>query len=484
MIAGCVLLRGIQLLRWRSQIRFTRQTREWLRPSSGADELALGEEKNESGSALISLDVTTVRLYVPSMSIIRNPRPLAAIRFRGRHSRAMAAVISLAVVLAASIVGSSPARASTWQAWFAKPGAASCPKGDLPVVPTSASSDAFGVVHLAYSSFPTFTSVVPPKGFSAKGESTGLRADLARYGISTAEAQQLDRHPKVEFCASTHLYSELQTQATSASQGKAPSVGSSGIYNHADGSWAGYSVDGGTGFNGVAANWVVQQSNANAPAPNDDATWIGVGGDATDCNTHSNCSLIQEGTDMQSGKGYRMWFEWVCSTCQQSIAPQFGSAYGISFIPSGSNVVRPKDPMAGDIYWYGTSEACFTMVDNNPNRAVGINGCVENPVPFDNKSIEWIDEDGMINSGYYQADFGQTNWSYQSSWDAVDNSESLPQFSASSSTTVVGNIAATSYSLNIVPPCSNSGVVAYPKDISYANGGSSINVWCRGGPPV
>jgi hypothetical protein len=423
-------------------------------------------------------------LYVPFMSVIRILRPLVVIPFRGRHTRAMAVVISLAVVLAVGIVGGAHAEASTWQAWFARPGAASCSKGDSPVTPTAASSDIFGVVHLDYAGFPHFTSVVPPKGFNTNKESTGLRTDLARYGVSTAQAKILARHPIVEFCASTDLYSGLQRSVNSVRHVDTTSVGAPIINSHADGNWAGYAVDGGDGFNGVAANWVVQQSNASAPSPNYDGTWIGVGGDSGDCDNHSDCSLIQEGTDMQSGEGYRMWFEWVCKTCGKTIDTQHGSGYGISFIPSGSNAVRPGDLMAGDVYWDSTSEACFTMVDDNPNRSIGITGCVTNPVPFDNRSIEWIDEDGASSSGYYMADFGQTNWSYQSSWDSAGHSESLPGFEGNSDFTVVGDIAATSYNNSLVPPCSDKSVVAYPEDISSTNGGSSINVWCRGGPPV
>ena len=178
---------------------------------------------------------------------------------------------------------------------------------------------------------------------------------------------------------------------------------------------------------------------------------------------------------MESGAGYRMWFEYVCKACGNSIPADHGSGYGVSL--SGSDAVSVGNQMTGSIYWNGTSEACFFMEDESTLALM--EGCVSNPVPYDNKSIEWIDEDGLFDNGYYMADFGQTNWSEQTSWNSAGSAESLSQFQTSSNFAVVGNIAATNSSA--VPPCSTSGIMAYPENITSANGGSSTTIWCSGG---
>jgi hypothetical protein len=395
-------------------------------------------------------------------------------------------MMAIVAALSADLVVSTSAQASTWQAWFAKPAAAFCPKSDLLVSPTSATTDSFGVVHLHYANFSSFTSAVPPRGFSAKHETAGLRADLERSGIPATRAPLLARSSLVtQFCVSTRRYAGLQKAGHPVRSAAAGGTGGGSapvVNSHNDGNWAGYSVDGGTGFNGVAANWTVQQSNATSEQPNEDSTWIGVGGDANDCV--DSCSLIQEGTDMETGAGYRMWFEWVCNTCGKTIYAQHGSGYGISFIPAGSDAVGVGDPMAADVYWNGTSTACFVMVDDNPKRSVGINGCVSKPVPYDSKSIEWVDEDGLSQDNYFMADFGKTYWTEQGSWDVNDNSESLPKFAASPNFLVVGNIAADTTDNSYVPPCTDADVDAYPYGISTASGGSSITKWCNPGPPV
>jgi hypothetical protein len=375
----------------------------------------------------------------------------------------------------------APAEASTWQSWVAKPAAASCASGSVLVAPTSASTDSLGVVHLKYANYPGLTSALPPKGFSVRQASAGLRADLASSGVRPDQAQSLANAASApEFCASSHLYSGFQASKTATSKTSASSATSGGQYAHSDGGWAGYSVDGGTGFNGVTGYWNVQQSNGSSPAPNNDGTWIGIGGDGNDCLNHSECSLIQEGTQMMTNNGYKSWFEFVCSPsgCGNSVAPQFGNAYGVSF--TSTNVVGVGDEMAGAVYWKSSSTACFTLTDYSRSSG-SFSGCVSGQVPYDNRSIEWIDEDGWANQGYYMADFSETHWQAQEAY-SPSTGQSTMVF-GNSEFSVVGNIAATSPNLNITPPC-NSGVVAYPTGESTANSGSSITVWCSAGPPT
>lgn len=405
-------------------------------------------------------------------------------------------------VLAVSALKTIPAQASVWQAWVPKPVAGSCPSGARLISPTSASTDSLGVVHFHYSSFPDFSSASPPKNFRVTSESSGLKADLIRSGITTKQAQRLAAVPVApQFCVSSHLYAGFNkgSDSSRAIKGKTGKAGGAkgkiGVADHNDANWAGYSVDGGTGFNGVAGSWSVETSRtpSNALQPSADDTWIGVGGDSADCDDHTTCSLIQEGTEMRSGAGYQSWFEFLCSenntACPgwHSVPIQYSSGYGVSFTATGSgaDVVRPGDVMSGTVYWIGTTKACFTLDDNS--RSTGsLSGCVTNEVPYDSKSIEWIDEDAWSGSDF-MADFGQTNWTGEESFSAgTGDTESLYTFAHNSSFTVVGNIAATEYDDTIVPDpgCNGFKLVAYPYGISSAYDGSSTNVWCSSGPPV
>jgi len=410
--------------------------------------------------------------------------------------------LGVMATLAGSMLETAPAQASSWQAWIPMPAQAACPSGAEPLSPTSASTDSLGVVHLHYS-FPNFSSALPPKGFRAASESSDLKADLFRSGLLTKQAERLAKTPVApQFCVSSHIYADFGKGSPTSNSDNMSTSGEAeqnnsgtGIADHSDGNWAGYSVDGGTGFNGVAGSWSVGTSKtpSNALQPSADDTWIGVGGDLADCSTHTTCSLIQEGTEMRSGVGYQSWFEFLCTKSGQpcpgstSVPIQYTSGYGVSFTATGSgvDVVRPGDVMSGNVYWVGTTEACFTLDDNS--RSTGsISGCASNEVPYDAESIEWVDEDAWWSSDF-MADFGQTSWTAQSSFSAgTGQTVPISSFNNNSSFSVVGNIAATEADNTIVPDpgCNGFKLVAYPYDISSAYGGSSQTVWCSSGPPA
>lgn len=329
------------------------------------------------------------------MSTIARIMSRAVPRLWRRTFPVIAATGALAAALSGVLAGSMPAQASTWQAWVPRPSAASCPKGDWLVSPTSASTDALGVVHFRYASFPTLTSALPPRDFNAKQESAGLRADLAESGVPAAGAQRLAQSRTApEFCASTHLYAAPQSPQRATRRTDAAGSAASGIADHWTENWAGYSVNGGTGFNGVEATWTVKQSIPDAYQPSEDATWVGIGGDHADIAANSNWSLIQAGTDMMSGNGYRMWFEWVCGSCGNTINVTYGPTSGISF--TGTNKLSVGDSISANVTWSNTSTACFNVVDS---KGPALGGCVSSPVPYDNKSIEWIDEDAYSGAG-------------------------------------------------------------------------------------
>lgn len=261
-----------------------------------------------------------------------------------------------------------------------------------------------------------------------------------------------------------------------------------GVASHWTANWAGYSVDGGTGFNGVQAAWTVQKNSSTAfSTPNDDDTWIGIGADHADV-LDGTWSLIQAGTEMSSGSGFRSWFEFLCSPapgCGTSVGIQYASGYGVSFTTQGSNAnqVAAGDQMQGQVYWSGTIKACFDIGDTS--RSTGsLYGCILGLVPYDPHSIEWIDEDAYSTSNVFMSNFTKTLWTSEESLSpSTGQAIAISTFHGDSNFSVVGNIAATDTNQNMVPPCSTTGVDAYPENISSANGGSSDTLWCAEGPP-
>ena len=413
---------------------------------------------------------------------------------RRRTWSTVSVVLALVAAPLGGVLVAGPAQASTWQAWVAKPSTVPCPSGGTLVSPTGASTDSLGVVHVKYASFPTFSTTLPPKGFNAGHASQALDADLATSGLKPQQAQQLAQAVAAPaFCESTtQLHTTLPTgksvkalsgaRTVGGTTGGTPS-GTTGQYAHADGAWAGYTVDGGTGFNGVTGQWDVQQSNGSSPSPNDDGTWIGIGGDKADCDAHSNCSLIQEGTEMHTGDGYRTWFEYVGSG---GIDPVYGSnPYGVTF-DDDSDTVHVGDIMSGMVTWASTSSACFTLTDEG-SATGGFSGCVDDlPVAYDSSSIEWIDEDADAGSTTttYLADFGHTYWENQDSYSpSAHNEIPLSTFNSDSTYSVTGYMAADPASTSITPPCGTKGLDAYPSGISSNDGGSSTTTWCAAGPP-
>ena len=71
-------------------------------------------------------------------------------------------VLSFAAVAALSVPGlglgsaatATVAPASSWPSQVARPGPASCPRGETLIAPTSGWTDALGVAHLAYKAAP------------------------------------------------------------------------------------------------------------------------------------------------------------------------------------------------------------------------------------------------------------------------------------------------------------------------------------------
>lgn len=161
----------------------------------------------------------------------------------------------------------------------------------------------------------------------------------------------------------------------------------------------------------------MQSSGYNQPH-NKLVTWVGVGGD------DPNYGLIQLGTSMETGMGYRSWFEWVGEGT--GVTEQFGNLGAVMY--AGTNVVRPGDSVFGMVDWMKDGsdyDMCFDFSDFSRSSG-SFSGCQPRvPAPkhpelgkaikHDTSSMEWIDE--MDTSDYPLSFFWQTQFFDQGSID-------------------------------------------------------------------
>lgn len=400
---------------------------------------------------------------------------------RGSATRWPRAATAAAFALAgiAVVIASRPAGAAGENS--VSPNTASnCSPGQTAVVPTRSVTDALGVNHVSYASYPGFVVTIPPKGFRADTATTALLKDLhtpdsgqsasalTRTRYINALSQIAANGTAPTFCAVTHP--EYPPAANNSPVSATPGF----TFSHVESAnWAGYAVDG--TWDGVYGAWTVQTSISGPDTPNIDGTWIGIGGDQTDVNNHpaSQVGLIQLGTQMATGSGYQSWFEWVSEN--NTINPQYTSYDGVVFYGT-SDTVRPGDAVWGSVYWESSTEACFTFDDTS--RSTGsFAGCVTNiPVPYDRNSMEWIDEDPP---GNYLADFGHTYWTNQEAYNpSTDQYVPFTNYAYSGYVMRYGTGKPS-------PPCGgphSADMMAYGENASSADNGSSDDVWCAEGP--
>jgi hypothetical protein len=405
----------------------------------------------------------------------------------GRGSRLIASIVlSLGAVIGVGVPFSGAASAVTalatqpsWPSWLARlarPTPASCQAGETSLAPTSAVPDSLGVIHFAYSDFPALTSSAPPRGFAAESASASLISDLEASGLAGSVLAKLPANPVApSFCVSSSVLNGSAWEAAAApakgveplskAQSSPESSPGNGDNTHYDTSnWAGYEVIG--TVSQAQGQWTVETSAANQPTPNREDTWVGIGGGPTDSSSYG---LIQAGTEMLTGSGYRSWFEYVCGACGKSIGVTFNSAYGVTFY-SGSAGVRNGDQINTSVYWSTSTEPCFDLTDLTRSSGT-FDGCVNNPgIPYDRTSGEWIDEGHYYSTGQYLANFGTTRWSQETL------SGSPSGATASFTNYPYAGIVMADPGSSELPPCSNTQVQAYPEN---ASSGTSDTVWCK-----
>lgn len=399
----------------------------------------------------------------------------------------LSGIIPLYLSATAAHAARGGAQVREWPSGLARPQAITCASGSKAVVPTSAATDGLGVIRVHYAAFPKFTTIIPPRGFSAARASQALLDDLGIHAMSTAGEQARllaqssvaradqqiasSRIPQ-SFCMSNAIFGP-DIPATSAS----PAASAGHYWSHY---WAGYTVNG--SFTGVTGSWTVQNciSCNSLGQPNADGTWIGIGGDQNDIkNNPENYSLIQAGTVMMTNHAWNSWFEYISSN--SSIDPTNSSLDGVTF--TDGSTVRPGDVIYATVNWNTPSIPCFTFGD--ASRATGsFSGCINDPgIPYDTRSIEWIDEDPPTGWFYmsgnkwdnlagFMSDFGHTYWTDQEAYDpATGNTVPFTDYGYQA--------AIMERSGQPLPPCTGAPLMAYPEN---AAGASSDNAWCSQGP--
>lgn len=371
------------------------------------------------------------------------------------------AACALAVSAAAGgAAASASSLAASWPSQVVRPAAASCPRGETLIAPTGGQTDALGITHITYRADPGLVANIPPKGLTASKVTPAVMADLgmrvSHPASSSARrlAQQVVKLGKdrtaPEFC-----WSKAGMPKAVRKVNPDPILGH--VYS---GVWAGYAVteaEHGGGINGVTGSWTVPQSMTNSN-PSAEATWVGVGdlGDGS-----STAGLIQAGTEMQTGEGYRTVWEYVGTSGCTTFCGQYSSV----------NAVRPGASITADVWWDTSTTATFLVNTSTNNGDWDISNHSVN-IPYDHTSAEWIDE-WPRGFRYYDSP-GNNQFAGQGLTGNMGGQGSFTSPFAGSFEAVIMATANTSGT-----NCGNSDVLGYP-DAAENNpgGGTSEIVTC------
>ncbi len=356
------------------------------------------------------------------------------------------AVVALSAPALGSAVAARPLPTTSWPAQVARPAAASCPRGETLIAPTSGRTDALGVAHLTYKLVPGLVANIPPRGLTARHITPAVMADLGMdvHQPATSGERQLvqsvlnlakDRTAP-EFCRATLPNTHVYT-----------------------GNWAGYAVtesEYGSGINGTTGSWAVPRSMTKSE-PSAESTWVGIGGGLGEKSKTNG--LIQTGTSMQYDEGYRTFWEYIGSSGCTGFCGKYSSV----------NAVSPGVSIVADVWWDTRTTATFLLETSNnkgewdvTNRSVNI--------PYDHTSAEWIDENHLADGFYYDSP-GTVHFSGQGLTSAFGGQGSLTSPFKGSFEAVIMKLAKTTGT-----NCSNKDVLSYPADAENTSGGGSSEI--------
>jgi Peptidase A4 family len=386
--------------------------------------------------------------------------------------RRLAAVLASACLLGTGSAAAASQGAASWPSGIAHP-SGSCAAGQTLVTPISGSTDALGVSHFSYKGHPGMIANVAPKSLDASRVTTAMLADLgmptdARSRQSAVkDAVNLgQKQVAPAFCetvltpeqARQRLWSGASQKATGAATGR------TAVYNtHVDGNWAGYGVTEaqyGSPIESADGTWNVGTVNIpTSLTPSGESTWVGIGGGLD--GESNGIGLIQAGTSMNTGNGFRAWWEYV------------GTSGGVA--EQDVTRVAAGDTVASLVDWQTTSSACFVFTDFT-NSAGSFNVCRTVNVPYDHTSAEWVNEwpSPYYTQGYYQ-DPGLIYFSDQKLSAGFNASGPWKPSFATAFTGLVLVTPGTSPSVNVVCTAGN-GVVSFGSSANDPNGGAGSSV--------
>lgn len=394
----------------------------------------------------------------------------------------LATVISVAALglpLAGRAAAAAPASGASWQVQLAHPAAVSCPRGETLVAPTGGWTDAMGVSHVTFKAAPGMTALVPPLGLTAARVTNAMAADIGLHvnaSVSSSYRQQvvqrvlnLSRNRRApEFCWAKPSLAMLKSsllRTSKATSARKTAGGSSPKNTYYDsGNWGGTTVteaEYGSGINGAQGVWTVPPASAG-PAPNEESTWVGIGGGAG--NPSNTKGLIQTGTSDQTNEGYRSWYEAIgTSGCTDTTA--FCGSY------SSVNAVHPGDSVFGEVTWESSGSGCFYFEDYA--RSTGSYAvCTDLNIPYDHTSAQWVNENDY--PALYYNNPHTVTWQdqYLSAGFASAGPWASP-FAGSAASLVMGAGTPPTGSNNT---CSNSTVLSYPANIANTSTGGTSQI--------
>jgi hypothetical protein len=341
-----------------------------------------------------------------------------------------AALVAACLAGVGSATAAVSAPAASWPAGVTRPAAASSPRGQTLIAPTSGWTDARGVAHLTYRADPGLVANVPPRGLSPGRVTSALAVDLGlragRPGSSPAAQRRLVQLVRLlarnrtapEFCRSRARPDEA---AGIRSRPRKKDPVNDHFYTT---NWGGYvksEAGNGSGINAVNGAWSVPRSLTKS-APSVESTWTGIGGAGFEGS--KVWGLIQAGTEMQTDWGFRTFWEYIGSSgCVKKFCGKYSSV----------DAVRPGDSVEVEVTWNTTRTACFYFLDRSRSSA-SFSLCHAVNIPYDHTSAEWITEfpagfkyydspgtvswsDEIINNGFagsgsWHSPFSGSFWAY------------------------------------------------------------------------
>lgn len=370
-----------------------------------------------------------------------------------------ACALAVSAGAAGGVTASASALASPWSSQVVRPAQASCPRGETLIAPTGAKTDALGVTHVTYSARPGMVASIPPQGMTASQVTPAVMADLGMRVTHPASAKARHLRQQVmklaknrtapEFC-----YSKPDPARVWYRGSKNPVLGH--VYS---GNWSGYAVteaEHGGAINGVTGSWAVPQSMTSS-APSAEATWVGIGGGLGEGS--STNGLIQAGTEMQTGDGYRTVWEYIGTA--GCVAPTFCGQY------SGVNAVRPGTQINADVWWDTSTTATF-LVSTSSGGDFDIRNHSTGGIPYDHTSAEWINE--WPGNGYYDSP-GTVHFAGQGLTGAFGGQGSFTSPFTGSFEAVIMWLAVTSGT-----SCSDGKVLSYPANAANGSGGGTSDI--------